>query len=311
MNEALESERCKAFYLAEGNPIPKQITNLREVAEVFQTEKFKDKLVFDDHAYEGLGATEENSLLDLLPNRVIGFKTLSKKAAPFRVGFVYSNMTPERFQFIRETMLKNQYDSKLGFSGVLSGTVAAILQLDSETNVFTNHIEKAQAYYETQRQLYETTYKQALDLVFGEDQYDFDDEVTIGKKMFMFGWRNTHQVPADLYARAGVGIKLYSLSGSSSRPKTENIVGEQVSDSPTLHHLRQNYTWIKPENLQIGIFKDVMLQVIFSDISVDEKRSAVERLYENLIQLNKGKSLPEVEAFIDRISANGWQYIEE
>lgn len=309
LSEALESERCKAFYMAEGNPIPKQITNLKEVADVFQQEKFKDKLVFDDHAYEGLGATEENSLFDLLPNRVVGFKTLSKKAAPFRVGFVYSNMTSDRFQFIRESMLKNQYDSKLGFSGVLSGTVAAILQLDSESNVFTEHIEKAQKYYETQRQLYEATYEQALDLVFGKDQYDLDDEVTIGKNMFMFGWRNTHQVPADRYARAGAEIKLYSLSGSSGRPRSENIVGEQISDSPTLHHLRQNYTWIKPENLQIGIFKDVMLQVVFSDMSMEEKRTAVEKIYEKLLQLNKGKSLPEVEEFIEKMTVNGWRYV--
>lgn len=311
LNEALDSERCKAFYLAEGNPIPKQIANLKEVAEVFQQEKFKDKLVFDDHAYEGLGSTEENSLLDLLPNRVIGFKTLSKKAAPFRVGFVYSNMSSDRFQFIRESMLKNQYDSKLGFSGLLSGTVAAILQLDSETNVFTEHIEKAQTYYETQRQLYEATYNQALDLVFGEDQYELDDEVTIGKNMFMFGWRNTHHVLADRYARAGAEIKLYSLSGSSGRPRSENIVGEQILNSPTLHHLRQNYTWIKPENLQIGIFKDVMLQVVFSHMSVEEKRTAVEKIYEKLIQLNKGKLLPEVEIFIEKMSANDWQYIED
>lgn len=310
LNSALESKRCKAFYLAEGNPIPKQIANLKEVAKVFQNPDFKDKLVFDDHAYDGLGATEENSLFDLLPNQVVSFKTLSKKAAPFRVGFVYSNMTSDRFQYIRETMLKNQYDSKLGFSGILSGTVAAILQLDAENNVFRNHIEKAQTYYETQRQLYEATYKQALDLAFGEKGYKLDDEVSIGKKMFMFGWRNTHHVPADLYARAGTEIKLYSLSGSSGSPKPENIVGDASSDSPTLHHLRQNYTWIKPENLQLGIFKDVLLEVVFSNMSAEEKQGAVEKLYRKLIEINKNKDLLEVGKFIQKVSANNWQYAE-
>jgi len=309
LKTALTIEKCKAFYLAEGNPLPKQITNLQEVADVFQKSEYQDKLIFDDHAYDDLGATVENNLFDLLPNRVVSFKTLSKKAAPFRVGFVYSNMTPERFQFIRETMLKYQYDSKLGFSGVLSGTVAAILQLDAETNVFTKHIKKAQAYYEAQRQLYETTFKEALNLVFGADGYKLDDEVSIGRNMFMFGWRNTHHVSADLYARAGAEIKLYSLSGSTCRPKPEHITGDQSSDSPTLHHLRQNYTWIKPENLRLGIYKDVLLQIIFSeDMPAETKETVVKRLYEKMMKLNSGKSLPEVDQFIQKVSANGWQY---
>ena len=304
-------EKCKAFYLAEGNPLPKQITNLQEVADVFQKSEYQDKLIFDDHAYDDLGATVENNLFDLLPNRVVSFKTLSKKAAPFRVGFVFSNMAPERFKFIREAMLKNQYDSKLGFSGVLSGTVAAILQLDAKTGVFTDHIKKAQAYYEAQRQLYETTYREALNLAFGTDGYDLDDEVVIGERMFMFGWRNTHHVSADLYARAGAEIKLYSLSGSTCRPKPEHITGDQSSDSPTLHHLRQNYTWIEPGKLQLGIFKDVLIEVIFSDMSAEEKRATVEKLYKKLTQLNKEKLLPEVEKFIQKVSVNNWQYIEE
>lgn len=309
LKTALTNERCKAFYLAEGNPLPKQITNLQEVADVFQKPGYQDKLVFDDHAYDDLGATVDNNLFDLLPNRVVSFKTLSKKAAPFRVGFVYSNMTPERFQFIRETMFKYQYDSKLGFSGVLSGTIAAILQLDAETSVFTEHIKKAQAYYEAQRQLYEATFNEALGMAFGANGYNLDDQVTIGKEMFMFGWRNTHHVSADLFARAGAEIKLYSLSGSACRPKAEHIINDQSSDSPTLHHLRQNYTWIKPENLRLGIYKDVLLQIIFSkDMPAETKETVVKRLYGKMMKLNNDKSLPEVDQFIQKVSANGWQY---
>lgn len=309
--------RCNAFYLAEGNPLPKQIANLNEVAKILKKSKHKNKIVFDDHAYDGLGATEKNSLFELLPNQVVSFKTLSKKAAPFRVGFVYSNMSPERFQYIRETMLKNQYDSKLGFSGVLSGTVAAILELDVETakksgarvGVFKEHIKKAKAHYETQRKLYAATYKQALDLAFGKNKYNLDDEVVIGKKMFMFGWRNTHHVPADLYTRAGAEIKLYSLSGNSSRPNKKYIRGERYSNSPTKNHLRQNYTWIKPENLQIGIYKDVLLQVVFSKkMSSEERREAVERIYRRILELNGNKLLKEVDDFIDKVSANHWKY---
>lgn len=318
LDEALKSKRCKALYLAEGNPLPKQITNLDEVAKVFQNPDYDDKIVFDDHAYDDLGATTENNLFDLLPNKVVSFKTFSKKAAPFRVGFVFSNMTPENFKYVRDPMLKIQYDSKLGFSGLLSGTVAAILQLDAKTaktsetseGVFTEHIRKAQAYYEKQRQLYKATYINAFNLIFGENKYNLEDEVTIAEKMFMFGWRDTHQTEADIYSKAGMEMKLFSLSGSNCRPKPEYIVGNQFPNSPTLFHLRQNYTWIEPKKLQLAIFKDVILETVFSKMDEGAKQIAVEKLYRKLIELNDG-DLPEVGKFIQKVQANGWQYPKE
>lgn len=309
LKSALNHKRCKAFYLAEGNPLPKKITNLEKVAQVLQMSGNEDKLVFEDRAYLGLGATDSNSLFHLLDNRVVAFETFSKKGSPGRTGLVYSNMEPGKFAFITDAMLNNQYNEKLGYSGVLSGEIAAILRYNLETQVFTKHIQEVQAYYEKQRALYETSYREALNLAFG-NEYDLDDEVIIAKDKFMFGWRNTHNVSADRYARIGSEIKLFSLSGSTCRPKQKDLADDQPLDSPTLHHLRQNYTWIKPKNMKIGICKDVFLEVILSKMSTEEKRIAVEKLYAKMIELNQG-ALPEIKQFIDKVAPNGYNYPTE
>jgi len=312
LEEALKSKRCKAFYLAEGNPLPKKITNLEKVAKVLQMPGNEDKLVFEDRAYLGLGATDSNSLFHLMDNRVVAFETFSKKGSPGRTGLVYSNMEPGKFAYITDAMLNNQYNEKLGYSGVLSGEIAAILRYNLETPVFTKHIQEVQEYYEKQRALYEKSYREALDLVFGNDGYNLDDEVIIAKEKFMFGWRNTHNVPADLYARIGSEIKLFSLSGSSCRPKQKDIADDQPSDSPTLHHLRQNYTWIKPKNMKIGIFKDVLLEVVLSEnMTLKQKGETALKLYEQMKFTNEGNDLPEVRAFIDKMAQNNFQYIEK
>lgn len=311
LKSALNSKRCEALYLAEGNPIPRQITNLDEVAEELKKEEYLGKKVFEDRAYLGLGATEKNSLFHLLPNRVVAFETFSKKGAPGRIGLVYSNMEPGKFAFIKEAMLKPQYNEILGYSGNLSGEIVAILKYDEETHVFTEHIQKVQAFYEKQRALYEKSYREALYLAFENDNLSLDDEVIIGKEKFMFGWRNTHHVPADLYAKIGEKIKLYSLSGTTCRPGSKYIAGDQPSDPPTLHYLRQNYTRIKPESLKIGVYKDVFLEVVLSaTMGEGEKQRAIERLYKKMIELNHG-ILPEVETFIEKISQNHYQYSEE
>ena len=312
LKSALKSKRCKAFYLAEGNPLPKKIANLEEVAVVLRMSENEDKTVFEDRAYLGLGATDSNSLFHLLDNRVVAFETFSKKGSPGRTGLVYSNMEPGKFAFITDAMLNNQYNEKLGYSGVLSGEIAAILRYNLETQVFTKHIQEVQAYYENQRALYEKSYREALTLAFG-DEYDLDDEVIIAKDKFMFVWRNTHNVSADRYARIGSEIKLFSLSGSTCRPKQKDLADDQPSDSPTLHHLRQNYTWIKPKNMQIGICKDVLLEVILSNkmSSSEEKRIAVEKLYAKMIELNQGEPLPEMKQFIDKVAPNGYNYPTE
>ncbi|MEK7522474.1 MAG: hypothetical protein AAB569_02765 [Patescibacteria group bacterium] len=312
LKSALNHKRCKAFYLAEGNPLPKKIANLEKVAEVLRMSENEDKTVFEDRAYLGLGATDSNSLFHLLDNRVVAFETFSKKGSPGRTGLVYSNMEPGKFAFITDAMLNNQYNEKLGYSGVLSGEIAAILRYNLKTQVFTKHIQEVQAYYEKQRALYEKSYREALDLAFGEGKYNLDDEVIIAKDKFMFGWRNTYNVPADRYAKIGSEIKLFSLSGSACRPKQKDIAEDQPSDFPSLHHLRQNYTWIKPKNLQIGIYKDVLLEVILTNriSSTEEKRSAVEKLSRKLIELNDG-DLPEIGKFIKKVQENGWKYPEE
>jgi hypothetical protein len=306
LKSALNHKRCKAFYLAEGNPLPKKIANLEKVADVLRMSENEDKTVFEDRAYLGLGATDSNSLFHLLDNRVVAFETFSKKGSPGRTGLVYSNMEPGKFAFITDAMLNNQYNEKLGYSGVLSGEIAAILRYNLETQVFTKHIQEVQAYYEKQRALYETSYREALNLAFG-DKYDLDDEVIIAKDKFMFGWRNTHKVSADRYARIGSEIKLFSLSGSTCRPKQKDLADDQPTDSPTLHHLRQNYTWIKPINMQIGIFKDVLLEVVLSEMPMEEKRTAVEKLYAKMIELKQG-ILPEIQQFIDKVAPNGYSY---
>ena len=312
LRSALDSKRCEAIYLAEGNPIPKQITNLDEVAEELKKEEYLGKKVFEDRAYLGLGATEKNSLFHLLPNRVVAFETFSKKGAPGRIGLVYSNMEPGKFAFIKEAMLKPQYNEILGYSGNLSGEIVAILKYDEETHAFTEHIQKVQAFYEKQRALYEKSYREALYLAFENDKLNLDDEVIIGKEKFMFGWRNTHHVSADLYAKIGEKIKLYSLAGSTCRPESKYISGNQPSNPPTLHYLRQNYTRIKPENLQIGVYKDVFLEVVLSATMGEEaKQRAIERLYKKMKELNHEKILPEVETFIEKISQNHYQYSEE
>src|SRR3989339_19359 len=123
LKSALKSNRCEALYLAEGNPIPKQITNLDEVAEELKKTDNLSKKVFEDRAYLGLGATEKNSLFHFLPNRVVAFETFSKKGAPGRIGLVYSNMEPGKFAYTKEAMLKPQYNEILGYSGNLSGEI--------------------------------------------------------------------------------------------------------------------------------------------------------------------------------------------
>lgn len=313
LDSALSKPRCKAFYLAEGNPVPKKIFNLGQVAQVL--DQHKDKLVYDDHAYDGLGATTENTLFDLLPNRVISFKTLSKKISPIRVGFVYSNMDPEKFDLIRESMLRYQYNATLGYSGVLSRTVVDILELDAkggEKGVLKEHIKKAQAYYEKQRQLYAATYKEAFDLAFGPGNYNFDDEVIIGDEMFMFGWRSTKHVPADKYADAGEEIKLVSVSGTGCKPQPEYIVGEQYRNSQTNNRLRQNYTWPDQQKLRIGILKDVLLEVVFSEsMTPEQKGEAVLKLYEKMKEINDNKDLKAVQEFIERMAKSNYKYTKK
>ncbi len=312
LEETLRNPRCKGFYLSEGNPMPVRFNNLSEVAKTFQKKEFQDKLVFEDRAYLGLGATEENSLFDLLPDRVVAFETFSKKGAPFRVGLVYSNMTPDRFRFIRETLSKYQYNDTLGYSGLLSGITYAILAFDSRTESlhrFTEqHLLDAQAHYERQRTLYAASYKEALNLVFGDGQYNLNDKVVIGNRMFMFGWRKT-SVPADLYVKAGADIKLYSLSGTTCIPKTKDVVGNfDASLSPSNFRLRQNYTWIGETALKIGVLKDVILEVVFSDLAPEQKETAVFRLTARVTEINGGKVKPEINAFIDKVRRNDWTY---
>lgn len=312
LEEALRNPRCKAFYLSEGNPMPVRFSNLSKVAEIFQKPEFQNKLVFEDRAYLGLGATEENSLFDLLPNRVVAFETFSKRGAPFRVGIVYSNMTPDRFRYIRDSLSKYQYNDSLGYSGLLSGITYAILAFDSQTDSlhrFTQqHLRDAQAHYEKQRALYAASYKEALDLAFGEGQYDLNDKVVIGNQMFMFGWRKT-SVPADLYVKAGVEIKLYSLSGTTCVTKSKDVVGNfDASQSSSNFRLRQNYTWIGESALKIGVFKDVILEVVFSDLAPEQKDAVVSRLVARVTEINGGKERPEIKDFIDHVRQNNWIY---
>lgn len=310
LDEALKNKGCKAFYLAEGNPLPKKISNLEAVAKVLRKKDNRGKLVFEDRAYLGLGATAKNSLFHLLKNRVVAFETFSKKGTPDRKGVVYSNMEPGKFARIRDKMLEIQYNETLGYSGSLSGPLAAILKYNIETGVFTRHIKKVQAHYEAQRKLYKKAYKEALNLAFGKNRNSLVDDVVIGNVRFMFGWRNTHHVPASLYNKAAAEVKLYSLSGVTCRPEPEYIRGKKYLRSPTLNHLRQNYTWIKPENMQLGIYKDVILQVIFSKkMESETKREAVEKLYREMVRLNKGKLLPEVDQFIQKMFKNNWEYV--
>lgn len=312
LEEALRNPRCKGFYLSEGNPMPVRFANLSEVAKTFQKPEFQNKLVFEDRAYLGLGATEENSLFDLLPDRVVAFETFSKKGAPFRVGIVYSNMTPDRFRYIRDTLSKYQYNDSLGYSGLLSGITYAILAFDSKTESlhrFTEqHLLDAQAHYEKQRALYAASYKEALDLAFGDGQYDLNDKVVIGNRMFMFGWRKT-SVPADLYVKAGAEIKLYSLSGTTCIPKTKDVAGNyDPSRSSSNFRLRQNYTWIGETALRIGVLKDVILEVVFSNLAPELKEAAISRLVARVTEINGGKEKPEIRAFIDQVRQNNWTY---
>jgi DNA-binding transcriptional MocR family regulator len=310
LDEALKSKRCKALYLAEGNPMPKKITNLDDVTEVLR--KHNDKIVFDDHAYDGLGATEENTLFDRLPGQVVVFKTISKKASPFRAGFVYSNMTPEGFVNIRENMLRYHYNGTLGYSGILSGIVANILKYDAKTDVLKKHVKKAQDYYEEQRQLYKATYLEALNIFFDGADYDLDDEVIIGEDKFMFGWRNTKHVSANIYSEAGAEIKVISVSGTGCRPDSNYLAsGEEYKDDKSDHRLRQNYTWPEKNKLQIGIFKDVLLELTFSDKTEEEKGRIAESLYKKMREFNKMKRILEVEQFIERMAKAHWKYTKK
>lgn len=310
LDEALKSKRCKALYLAEGNPIPKKITNLDDVAKVLK--KHEDKIVFDDHAYDGLGATEENTLFDRLPGQVVVFKTISKKASPFRAGFVYSNMTPEGFANIRENMLRYHYNGTLGYSGILSGIVANILKYDAKTDALKKHVKRAQDYYEEQRQLYKTTYLEALNIFFEGADYNLDDEVIIGEERFMFGWRNTKGVPANTYTETGAEIKLISVSGTGCRPNSKYIAsGEEYKDDKSDHRLRQNYTWPEKQKLQIGIFKDVLLELVFSNKTEEEKGRIADSLYKEMREFNKMKRIPEVEQFIERMAKAQWKYTKK
>lgn len=310
LDEALKNKRCKALYLAEGNPIPKKITNLDDVAEVLK--KHEDKIVFDDHAYDGLGATEEDTLFDRLPGQVVVFKTISKKASPFRAGFVYSNMTPEGFENIRENMLRYHYNGTLGYSGILSGIVANILKYDAKTDALKKHVKRAQDYYEEQRQLYKTTYLEALNIFFDGADYNLDDEVIIGEERFMFGWRNTKGVPANTYTEAGAEIKLISVSGTGCRPNSKYLASdEEYKDDKSDHRLRQNYTWPEKQKLQIGIFKDVLLELVFSNKTEKEKGRIADSLYKKMREFNKMKRIPEVEQFIERMAKVQWEYTKK
>ncbi|EKE13963.1 MAG: hypothetical protein ACD_12C00729G0004 [uncultured bacterium] len=316
LRTAFDDERCMGFYLAEGNPIPTQIQNLEEVAKVGKEEKYLKKWFFDDHAYDRLGATEEGSLIDILPGRVVAFKTFSKQAAPFRVGVVYSNMSSEDFARVKEDMLGKHYNASLGYAGPLSRTVANILELDAETEakdgigVFAKHIKRTQEYYEGQRQLYEKFYKEALEIAFGTS-YKIENEVTIAKSKFMFGYRHTGEIDSVEYFEAGEEIKLVSVPGSDCRPNPADIVGEKYLNSSVNFSMRQNYTSASEQKLHIGILKDVLLEVIFSKMGQKEKRKVVETLYEKMKETNEGKPLLEVEEFIERMKGNNYEYVKK
>ncbi|MBM3283930.1 hypothetical protein FJY90_06860 [Candidatus Gottesmanbacteria bacterium] len=310
LREALGSNRCKALYLSEGNPLPLKFANLHQVADILEEKRFRKKLVFEDRAYLGLGSTEENALIHILPNRVVAFETFSKRGVPFRTGLVYSNMTPDRFAWIRSAMLDYQWNDTLGYSGLLSGSIAAILDYEQTTGVlkiFTRkHIDEAKQHYEEQRVLYLEAYEEALDLAFGEEQYNIMDKVIVGNQMFMFGWRKT-PIPANKYVRAGMEMKLYSLSGSNCTPKRNQIAGPFNPRSPSNFRLRQNYTWMPPVSLRIGVFKDVLLEVVATKMPQAKKIEAIERLKKRITQLNGDSPRPEVEAFIQKVKENNWK----
>lgn len=316
LRTAFNDERCKGFYLAEGNPVPIQIKNLEEVADVFREDKYLDKMAFDDHAYDRLGATEEGSLIDILPGRVVAYKTFSKQGAPFRVGVVYSNMVPEDFTKVKKGMLGKHYNASLGYSGQLSRTVANILELDAETEVrdgigvFAKHVKRVQEYYEGQRQLYEEFYKEALKIAFG-DSRKIENEVTIAKSKFMFGWRHTGEIDSVEYFDAGEEIKFISVPGSDCRPNPDEIIGEKYPNSSVKFRERQNYTYSSEKMLQIGVLKDVLLEVIFSKMEPEAKRVAIESLYEKMKETNEDKPLPEVVTFIDRMRKNDYIYVKK
>lgn len=307
LDDALNNPNSIGVYLAEGNPMPKEINNKAEMAQMMK-EKHSDKAIIEDRAYRGLGANEENTFMRLAPEQTIVYETVSKKASPgLRVGIVYTGLPKESSAKFQQAMTSSQFANSLGLPGYSGGVLAAILELDQENGLFKNHVEKVAANYRQKREVFGKSYEEMLRLAFGNHFVSLDDEIDID--IGMFGWRNTHHVDATQYADAGAEMGLISLPGSECIPtKDEYILGPGTESSPSRHRMRQNLTWDSESAIQIGVAKDVMLQVIFSDMDPLDKEQTCQRLLNRAEEISKSER-PEIRKLLLRVSQNGWSYV--
>ena len=271
-------------------------------------EKHADKAIIEDRAYRGLGADEENTFMQLVPEKTIVYETVSKKASPgLRVGIVYTGLSKESSAKFQQAMMSSKFANSLGLPGYSGGVLAAILELDQENGLFKKHVEKVAANYQQKRQAFGKSYEEMLKLAFGDHFTSLAEEVDID--IGMFGWRNTHHVDAMRYADAGAEMGLISLPGSECIPiKDEYILGPGTENSPSRHRMRQNLTWDSESAIQIGVAKDVILQVIFSDMDSLEKEQACQRMLKQAEEISKSER-PEMRNFLLKASQNNWSYV--
>jgi len=111
------------------------------------------------------------------------------------------------------------------------------------------------------------------------------------------------------YADAGAEMGLISLPGSECIPiKDEYILGPGNENSHSRHRMRQNLTWDSESAIQIGVAKDVILQVIFSDMDSLEKEQACQRMLKQAEEISKSER-PEMRNFLLKASQNNWSYV--
>ncbi|OGG16392.1 hypothetical protein A3D78_04990 [Candidatus Gottesmanbacteria bacterium RIFCSPHIGHO2_02_FULL_39_14] len=304
LNEALSDPNCLGFYLSEGNPLPKAIPNKKDLAELIKL-KHPNKFVFEDRAYRRLGLDENNTFFNFIPDQTVVYETLSKSAAPgLRTGITFSGTIAEDSIKLFGTMQHTHYATTLGPPGVVGAVIYAIMENDQETGNFTKHYSEVAREYARKRNLYRQTYLECLNILKENQDYDFDGEVIVD--IGMFGWRKTAVDSLDYADFGAEELNLFSLPGSACTPAQEYISGPYYGNSN--YYMRQNLTWEEDEPLKVGIVKDVLLELFFSNILIEEKEKIAYQLLNQAVQYGNEQHRPEIERFIKRAKAYNWQY---
>lgn len=303
-NSNRNHDNAKILYLAEGNPNPQHMANIAEVADLLKR-KHGDALVVEDRAYYRLGKTNADALFYHIPEQVIAIETVSKMASPgLGLGMMYTAINVDRASLLQQTILHDQYNANLGVRGILTGTLYGILK--EQHKEFEEHRRNVSKAYKEKRRIYKEAYTDALDTAYGKGNYNLDDKVhaDIG----MFGWRKT-PVDSNTYAMAGAMLGLFSLPGSACTPDPKYVIGRANKHSDSFYHMRQNHTWDSERAIRIGIIKDVMLEVIFSeDLNPLQKRQSLLRLQGRARELNNGIRQREIDDFLMMLAKNNWQF---